>query len=462
MTATTSQPNNTVDDPSVYKGKIDANFAVHNAIAGAFAVHEAAVPDMTVVVDAGTVQSAGSAAVRASQITAAFVAPVTLDMLRIDVVGVSDITGDHLVVEGVEDLAAPVAPVMPDGYRVCAHVNLAYGQTTITNVNIDDVRAFMVTQPTLDSLGAASHQSIVRMQTRNWTGYAAPQSGGWSSAAFAPELGLYAAVSTAGASRIMTSPDGRNWTLLAAPGANSWASITWAAALGLFVAVSYDGLNRVMTSDDGVTWTLRSAAENNPWIEVKWSPELGRLVAIAGGGTNRVMTSDDAITWTARVAAEQNDWRAVAWSSTRGFVAVATDGVNQVMTSPDGITWTARAAALARQWLSVTWSPERDLFLAVSSSSVVMSSADGITWAWHVSFNAVWTSVVWASEPGIFLAVSSSGSNDAVMISFDGTTWIAQPAIAASRQWQSVAWVAERGVFLALSGNGPDDVMLSL
>jgi cytoskeletal protein CcmA (bactofilin family) len=116
----------------------------------------------------------------------------------------------------------------------------------------------------------------------------------WRGIAWAPELGLFAAVAFTGTgNRVMTSPDGINWTIRNSAADNDWRGIAWAPELGLFAAVAVTGTgDRVMTSPDGINWTIRNSAADNSWFSITWAPELGLFAAVAFTGTgDRVMTS---------------------------------------------------------------------------------------------------------------------------------------------------------------------------
>ena len=140
----------------------------------------------------------------------------------------------------------------------------------------------------------------------------------------------------------MTSSNGITWTqqpipMGTSPNINRWQSVCYGEPSGqpLFVAVSSAGAHRIATSPDGITWTARTAVQTNAWTSVCWGN--GMFVAVASDGTNRVMTSPDGITWTARTAAQANMWRSVCYGTPNGrpmFVAVSLDGTNRVMTSP--------------------------------------------------------------------------------------------------------------------------------
>lgn len=139
MTATFLQTNFNTQDPATYKGSIDANFAVLAFIGGAFAPHQAATPNMTVVVDAGKLLVNGSLVTQAAQTTGTITAPVTYP--RIDRVVIDEITGAVSVVAGTE-ASSPTAPAIPSGKRPVAQVALSVGQSSIINANITDERCY--------------------------------------------------------------------------------------------------------------------------------------------------------------------------------------------------------------------------------------------------------------------------------------------------------------------------------
>jgi hypothetical protein len=296
-----------------------------------------------------------------------------------------------------------------------------------------------------------------------WRAQASAVDNQWVSVCWAPELGIFVAVSTTGAgNRVMTSPDGINWTARTSAADNNWSGVTWAPELGIFVAVASSGTgNRVMTSLDGITWTARTSAADNNWRYVAWAPELGIFVVVAFSGSgNRVMTSPDGITWTLRTSAADNVWVSVTWAPELSlFVAVAESGTgNRVMTSPDGIAWTARdTTGKDNNWHSVVWAPELGIFVAVAmsgSGNRVMTSPDGINWTLRTSAaDNEWRGVTWAPELGIFVAVARAGSSNRVMTSPDGINWALRTS-AADNGWFAVTWASELGIFVAVADSG--------
>ena len=301
-----------------------------------------------------------------------------------------------------------------------------------------------------------------------WTTRVSAVDNQWQSVVWAPELSIFAAVSSTGsANQIMTSPDGINWTSRTTP-TNTFTAITWSSELSIFVVVAALGTgNRVMTSPDGIVWTTRSSAADNSWQSVVWSPELRLFVAVAYSGTgNRVMTSSNGITWTTRSSAANNDWYDVAWSPELSlFVAVAASGTgNRVMTSPDGITWTTRVSGEDNTWYDVAWSSELSLFVAVAFSGTnrVMTSPDGFTWTTRTAAAAnQWRGLTWSPELSVFVAVSADGGSSRLMTSHDGIRWTTRTGNVTS-SWRSVAWSPELSRFVVVgSGAAGINVMTS-
>ncbi len=232
---------------------------------------------------------------------------------------------------------------------------------------------------------------------------------------WSPTLRIFCSVATG---YTETSSDGITWSAVATPNAGQQArGICWSPQLGIFCVVFQSGTgNRVMTSPDGVNWTMRNTPANNSWNSVCWSAELNLLCAVAYSGTGSlIMTSPDGITWTGRTAPASNGWYSITWSPTlRLFCAVGTSGSgNRVMTSPDGITWTLRSTAgLDNQWRSIVWCPELKVFNVCGGELPLtlkysMYSRDGINWyGYNVPDGGRWTSICWSGELGIFVSVS--------------------------------------------------------
>jgi len=280
----------------------------------------------------------------------------------------------------------------------------------------------------------------------------------WQSVCWAPELGLFCAVSASGAgNRVMTSPDGITWTGRSSAADNQWLSVCWSPELGLFCAVANSGAgNRVMTSPDGLTWTARSSAADQAWYSVCWSAGTGLFCAISSGGY--AQTSPDGINWTLRTLPISLQWRSVCWAPELGlFCAVATSGSdNRIVTSSDGVSWVTQASPL-NNWNAVCWSPERNLFCAVANSGAgnrVMTSPDGVTWTARTSAaDNNWMNVAWSPELGLFCAIANTGTGNRVMTSPDGVTWTTG-ASAVDNNWMSLCWSPELGLFAAIGNSG--------
>jgi microcystin-dependent protein len=133
-----------VDDPTSYKGKIDANFAVAQRVADAFAPNPASPAAMSVVVDAGFTVGTGPSGVQSvvdigAQTLTIAAAPGAPNN-RIDLVVLDEASGTASVVTGTP-AGSPVAPALAAGKKQIAQVSVPNGTTSIANGNITDLRA---------------------------------------------------------------------------------------------------------------------------------------------------------------------------------------------------------------------------------------------------------------------------------------------------------------------------------
>ena len=133
------QPDFTSQTATVYKTSIDDAVAVHHQIAGPFAVHEKAVPDLQVLIDAAdfSVFTTRITVSIAQQTTTSFTAPSVNP--RNDVISIDTLTGVFSITNGAED-PSPSDPVYTTDELPIARIRLTVGMTEITNADIDDIR----------------------------------------------------------------------------------------------------------------------------------------------------------------------------------------------------------------------------------------------------------------------------------------------------------------------------------
>lgn len=110
-----------------------------------FDPHEATFPNMTVVVNAGRLQTGVVLTEVAEQATPTIIAPTTNP--RIDRVVIDRITGVISVIDGVE-AASPVAPALSKGVIAIAQVLIQISSIEITNSMITDERGAIVARDT--------------------------------------------------------------------------------------------------------------------------------------------------------------------------------------------------------------------------------------------------------------------------------------------------------------------------
>ena len=310
-----------------------------------------------------------------------------------------------------------------------------------------------VTYSVVSAPGGVAVQNSEQTVGGEWTSRTSAADNYWQGIAWAPSLGLFAAVSGSGSgNRVMTSSDGVNWTSRTSAADNGWTAIAWAPSLALFAAVSGNGStgNRVMTSPDGINWTLRATPVDNYWNGIAWAPSLGLFAAVSGDGTgNRVMTSPNGINWTSRTSAADESWQGLAWAPSLGLFVAVSGSTNRVMTSSDGITWTSRTSP-SMAWYDIAWSPELGIFAAVGGSGTtrVMTSPDGMNWTLRTSPAYPWNCIAWSPELGLFVVLSSNATIS--ITSPDGINWT-ERTIPSNKYWSAIAWAPEIGVFAAVT-----------
>lgn len=137
--ATFLQPNFNTQDPTTYRGAIDADFAVAVPIIGNFAPHAAATPNMTVLIDAGAIPGVGGMPVQVAQQTSATLTAPSANP-RKDIAYIDSVSGVIGIATGTE-AASPVDPTIPAGKIPVARLAMTVGMTTIPNTIITDLRA---------------------------------------------------------------------------------------------------------------------------------------------------------------------------------------------------------------------------------------------------------------------------------------------------------------------------------
>lgn len=159
---------NTTFSFSAYKTAIDANSVAAQRIVGRFAPHAQASPNMTVMLDAGSLFDGTTLTEVAAQSTSAITAPMVHP--RIDRVVIDNVTGALSVVTGSE-ATSPVPGAIPTGKSPVAQIALTTSTSSITNAIITDERNFSALAPggfgALTSISSAATCDIGTILSRN-------------------------------------------------------------------------------------------------------------------------------------------------------------------------------------------------------------------------------------------------------------------------------------------------------
>jgi len=164
-------PDFTTQDAATYKASLDETAVIHDQIAGAFYVHEAATPDMSVVINGGTVNYNNFPATIGQQQKTGIVAPTVNP--RLDGIYIRKTDGLWGYVAGTEAVSPVLPPHPGHQWIIVASILLqASPQTTaITNSMITDLRAALALN-LLDEDDMASDSNLVAPTQQSVKAYA--------------------------------------------------------------------------------------------------------------------------------------------------------------------------------------------------------------------------------------------------------------------------------------------------
>ena len=153
-------------DASEYKGNIDESIASLSGIVMPFTVRQADTPNMTVVVEAGRIQTDDAIVDVAQQTSLPLSIPTSNS--RIDRIGIDGHTGALVVLPGAQS-ANPVAKSIPFGVIPLAQVLVTASTTSISDADITDERLLFRTTNRyhhkfgfiLDTTGGTSAQNNI-------------------------------------------------------------------------------------------------------------------------------------------------------------------------------------------------------------------------------------------------------------------------------------------------------------
>lgn len=218
--------------------------------------------------------------------------------------------------------------------------------------------------------------------------------------------------------KLATSPDGIVWT--------QRASAATAMASGAIQAATYNGTTYaicgaagyIASSTDGITWTNRKST-GDALYGMAW----GNGYFIAGGAAGAMFASTDGTTWNTRTSGfGATQIVAVAYglvSATPTFVAVGASGTATYSTDGTFTTWASATSGFGATTIRAITFAE-GLFVAVGDAGKIAYDADG-QGAWTLATSNTAQSMISIGHNGTdFIA---AGGSSVMVTSADGITW---------------------------------------
>ena len=181
------------------------------------------------------------------------------------------------------------------------------------------------------------------------------------------------------------SEDLEEWDSFILPGSN-W--VTAAYGNGTYVVVA-DNSSVIATSSDLVTWTQRALPVSRNWKDIIYDD--GRFVLI-GYNTNTVLYSSDGIDWNSSSLPTANLWISISYGDNKYVALIKSSSITAY--SEDAISWT-QGTAINSNWTDLTYG--NNIFVAISTGTVIMTSSNGLTWTQRTLNNNNWNNIVFNS-----------------------------------------------------------------
>ncbi len=187
-----------------------------------------------------------------------------------------------------------------------------------------------------------------------------------NSIAYSQSLDLYVAV---GINFIYTSSNAIDWTLISGTPSKTWIDICWGN--DKFIAISSD---MILSSSNGTTWSSTNFTSSD-WTKIIYN---GNYIAISTSSPY-MRKSTDGVNWGNPTIPQTSNIIDITYNSSL-FVVLFNTATNRIMTSVNGNSWTSIETPVSTEiFNSITWCDQLELFVAISSTSIMYSS-DGINW----------------------------------------------------------------------------------
>lgn len=271
----------------------------------------------------------------------------------------------------------------------------------------------------------------------NWLTTSMPSSLTWSYIAFG--AGKFIAIASDNTASIAVSTNGVNWSAGTLPSAAIRGRIQYLNTYWVITTAN----NPSLYSIDGVTWTTVNASFTAASMEYGAN---GYVSVNPGSGSN---ISTDMVTWKAfNELPGAYAWKSIVYmGSNKWFATTSNDGNGAVST--DGAKWTYVSVTGSTGVTGLAANSNKVVATSVGTSSVALSSTNGVNWIKPSMPSAAQWSATATSNTNVTVALSGvSGATTVAAYSLDGISWTAS-SLPTSSTWKAITF--GNGLFVAVA-----------
>ena len=306
----------------------------------------------------------------------------------------------------------------------------------------------------------------------------------WTVNYWCSELGLFFMGNTQTSStyntvKIVKSSDGINWINCYSSSSAIIYKFEWINKFKILIVYLNSGC--MYTSDSGKTWNSINGFSSLHYG--CYSNELNTIITLYGQNITYSKLNQSSPT-TISVSSLTSSYNLIyiEWFKTLNiFIALTTS--SRMIISPDGINW--KLYTLPNTFSYVTWIDKLNslIFLTTASSTTpiyicnIYSNNINLSYFnsntitnyknnsvnnWYIKNTPsnTWKSIVYSIDLNLFVAISNSGTNNRIMTSNDGWNWISRTS-PVDNDWTSICYSYDLELFVAVSNSGSNNRVIT-